>query len=222
MFRRNLLFAAALLLLWPLAAQAKPFKGLQLPVNGIAARYLDELQLLNPEDFPADDDTHVVSANDGRIIVKLGLGETLNKVISLQSHAGSHEFKIEHSYETSLTLINERPHMDLLAWRHHRSEWVELPRNEDSNFVAHEVNSTTFPAVTTDEIVAAVALESAKWTQKGYAPGKRWLTVAKECKSAGSYPCGVAISKVFLRIMVKIAEQWQQILLIEFIAPMGC
>jgi hypothetical protein len=61
-----------------------------------------------------------------------------------------------------------------------------------------------------------------KSANDGYDPGDRWLAVAKECKAPDAYPCGISVSKVFLRIMVNIAAQWQQIMLIEFIVPMGC
>lgn len=92
--------------------------------------------------------------------------------------------------------------MDLLKWQHHLGNWESLPNINDTTFLAQEVNSTAFPAVSTDEIVAAVATESAKRARDGYDPGERWITVAKECKTPDTYPCGVGVSKVFLRIMV--------------------
>ena len=96
------------------------------------------------------------------------------------------------------------------------------PRMALGDFLAREVSNTPFPAVTTEEIVAAVAEESAKWAKGGYDPGELWIIAARNCKAPDSYPCGVSVSKVFFRILVKAAGQWQQIQLIEVKIPMGC
>ncbi len=224
MFRKKLLFAVTLLSLClpPLSALANPFSCLQLPVKGEAAKYLHDLQLCNTAESPADDDTRVLAVDKDKVLISLGLGETLTKTISLQPHSDSHEFKVEQSFETSLTIMNEGPHMDLLDWQHHIGDWAELPRKNAVTFLAHEVNNATFPAVTTEEIVAAVAEESAKWAKGGYDPGELWIIAARNCKAPDSYPCGVSVSKVFFRILVKAAGQWQQIQLIEVKIPMGC
>jgi hypothetical protein len=224
MFKKILLFAATLLLLCqtPLPARANPVDCLQIPVKGEGTNYLHRLELCNTDALPADDDTQVVSADNSKVIISLGLGETLNKTIILQPSNDILEFSVEQSFETSLTIMNEGPHMDLLDWQHHLADWTELPRKNATTFLAHEVSNTTFPAVTTEEIVAAVAEESAKWAREGYDPGERWTTVAKDCKAPDSYPCGISVSKIFLRVMVKIAGQWQQVQLIEFKVPMGC
>lgn len=224
MFKTIILFVAALLTLCqaPLSARAKPVDCIDVPVKGEAESYLHDLELCNAGGSPPDDDTQVVSTNNDKVVISLGLGEKLDKTIILRPHNRILEFKVEQSFETSMTVMNEGPHMDLLDWQHHLADWEELPRKNATTFLAHAVSNTPFPAVTTEEIVAAVAKESAKWAEQGYDPGDRWIIVARDCKAADSYPCGVSVSKVFFRIMVKVDGQWRQIKLIEFKVPMGC
>ena len=69
-------------------------------------------------------------------------------------------FKIEQRYETSLTIMNEGPHIDLLDWKHYISERKELETGDGLTFLSKEVSSEEFPEVSQTEIVKTVRKEA--------------------------------------------------------------
>src|SRR5688572_20552919 len=63
------------------------------------------------------------------IAVDVELGDTIfGQAIVLVPRNGTEQknFRIQAQYETSLTILNEGPHLDLLDWKHFRSEWSDL------------------------------------------------------------------------------------------------
>jgi hypothetical protein len=42
------------------------------------------------------------------------------------SGAEGKDFRIQAQYQTSLTISDEGPHLDLLDWKHYESEWSDL------------------------------------------------------------------------------------------------
>ena len=151
------------------------------------------------------------------IYVDLGLGESIDNrvVIRLRGAAPHYEFKIEQQYETSLTVSNEGPHLDLSDWKHYRSEWREIKKLGDSEYLTlrlSEADSNRFPPVTMREVYREVL-------KRG---GEEWAKLVSEAKTIHDGALYVGVSKVSLRVKVKEDGDWTVIKLLEFSIQMGC
>ena len=169
------------------------------------------------------------------VSVDLDLGESIeDQIIILHTYPGeSREFKVEQQFETSLTVMGEGPHFDLLDWKHHTSEWEEIKmigRNEFLTNRIGESESSKFPNVTGKEISAAVKEAERKLyadyyeaAESGVDPvDEKWSRLARTCKSPQDYPCAVSVNKIRFQIKVKDGDQWKIIRRVEFNVPMGC
>lgn len=189
----------------------------------VAAAYLEAIEIGSTDGRPPESETTVERRSDGVIRINLGLGESVSKRIVLVPKPGTTaEFMIEQQHQTSLTVMNEGPHMDLRDWRHHTSEWKPIEMSGPLVFVSRDTTSDEFPNVTTRQIVTAVEAQSRKWAAEGYFDVDRWVGLAKQCTSATSYPCGVSVSEVRLRIRVRDGGGWSTFQTIELAVPMGC
>jgi hypothetical protein len=166
------------------------------------------------------------------VTVDLDLAESIeDQLIILHTYPGeSWEFKVEQQFETSLTIMDEGPHLDLLDWKHYTSAWKEIKMVERNKFLTSEINeseSSKFPKVTSREIQRAVGGADKKlyadYTESADDPvGEKWANTARQCKSSLDYPCTVSVSKIRFRIMVKEGDRWKIIKRMEFNVPMGC
>lgn len=195
---------------------------LQVPLTIESAQFLKAITLKNPDDDRFDAETLVRKGTTAPVVIDLGLGDQPHKAVLLMPHATGPVFRVTQQFETSLSLMDEGPHMDLRDWRHHVSSWQELPSADGLTFHAIEIASEAFPAVTREEIVTAVREESLRWVGKGHDPGARWTTLAGRCTSPTTYPCGVSVSKVRLRVQVAEDGDLRTLQEIEIIVPMGC
>jgi hypothetical protein len=194
----------------------------QVSVQGEAANYLHGIEIRNADGSIPDSETTIESPSPTVIRLNLGLGDPMTKSIALHPRINGREFRVEQRYETSLTLMNEGPHMDLLDWKHYISEWEEVESRNGLTFLSKEVLSDEFPAVTQAEIIMAVRAESEKWSKQGFDEVERWIDLARQCTGPTTYPCGVSVSKITLRIRVKESGSWKDIQTIELQIPMGC
>lgn len=194
-----------------------------IKIQGAGAKYLQEIEVLSSDERDYDYGTVLEYESDGTIQINLGLGESVSKVVSLRpASSASIEFRVEQQYETSLTLMDEGPHMDLRDWKHHVSAWEPLEQGSGLSFTSKDVGSEEFPKVKRSEIVAATTAESERRKAQGYPESDRWIAVAKRCESAKTYPCGVGVSKIRLKISVKEGGEWKPIQIVELNLPMGC
>lgn len=129
------------------------------------------------------------------------------------------DIKIEERIETSLTINDEGPHMDLTEWKHHYTKWKKLKRINDSNhWESGQFNSRElekFPAFTVDEVKAHLR------KQKIY-DMDRWLKLTDACAPFQDHPCLILPSRVFLKISFKKGNRWVDYKNIEILLPMGC
>jgi hypothetical protein len=196
---------------------------LQIKTKGNAAKYLQEIEVFNADGAAFDFENTLDFPVDDLIRINLGLGESMSKVITLKRHPGiTAEFRVEQQYETSVTIMDEGPHMDLLDWKDHVSEWEPLETRARDSFVSTEVRSEEFPKVSRTELMAAVDAESKRRAGKGHDQGDRWVQLANRCENVTNDPCGVSVSKVRLRLRVKENGAWRDIQTIELKVPMGC
>jgi hypothetical protein len=190
---------------------------------GAAAAYLEAMEVLNVDGRAHDPGTTLERNAGDTIRINLGLGETVSKRIRLIPRPGVHaQFTLEQQHQTSLTVMDDGPHMDLRGWRHHVSDWMPVETSGPLAFVTRDTISDDFPAVTTRQIVAAVEAESRRWAAQGHVEVDRWVRLAKGCTGATTYPCGVVLSEVRWRIRVEERGRWKTIQTVELVIPMGC
>ena len=216
---------AVILFFVPLFVQADsayPIYNPQISVKGEAAKYLNGIEIRNADDTLPNPDTSLEFRSSTVIRLNLGLGDPMAKSITLQPHSSGTKFKVEQQYETSVTIMDEGPHLDLIDWEHHTSKWEEVENRNGLTFLSKEISSTEYPIVAQTQIVEAVKAKSEEWSNQGFDGGKRWIDLAKKCKGPNEYPCGVSVSKVTLRVMVIESGKWKHIQNIELKIPMGC
>jgi hypothetical protein len=195
----------------------------RIELKGEAGKYLKGIEITNSDGQPSDTATTIDFEADDEIQINFGLSESILKNIILIPYPGTKfKFRIERQYETSLSIMDEGPHMDLLNWKHHVSDWQSLEETGALSYALKDSASEEFPSVSKQEIIEAVEAESRSWATKGYSDVDRWVKLAKECTNATAYPCGVSISTVRLRVQVMENKNWKNIQIIEFIIPMGC
>lgn len=178
--------------------------------------YLDAIEIIRHDDTYDFAGRVFKNLSEHPIYVDLDLGESIeNQTILLRGASPYVEFKIEQQFETSLTVMDEGPHLDLTDWKHYRSEWREIKKLDDNKFLTlklSEADSSRFPKVSMREIYSEVA-------RRG---DDKWTKLARSAKTVNDYPLGVGVSKISLRIKVREDNQWRVIKRLEFIIPMGC
>lgn len=151
------------------------------------------------------------------VSVDLELGDSLdNLIFRIHPKPGvKADFTVEQSFETSLTVMQEGPHLDLLDWKHYVAPWQPLKKLSATEFRIRPISETEtqkFPGVTPKEIQAIV-------TKEGGATLGKYVS---KVKGPNDYPCGVGVSKISLRIKVKEDGKEKVIKTVEFLVPMGC
>ena len=142
-------------------------------------------------------------------IVQLELGEEIESIII----HGEGKYKVFLQTETSLTVMNEGPHIDLVNWKHGKSKSIELQTKNNEFVFVDQTVGLEFPSFTNKELVKEVTKEA----------GKRWGQLAKKCKSANSEPCGIGPSKFIFKIQKEeVKDKFIDLGQIVFIPPMGC
>ncbi len=88
--------------------------------------YLRAIEVINHnEDNPlTDTQTRFEDMSSETISIDLEPGESIeNQIIVLHANPNlSAEFRLEQRFETSMSFSDEGPHLDLLDWKHYRSE----------------------------------------------------------------------------------------------------
>ena len=65
----------------------------------------------------------------------LDLGESLSGKIVLISTEERSEFRVKVQMESSLTIMDEGPHLDLINWKHCSTEWIDATKISDSKLL---------------------------------------------------------------------------------------
>lgn len=169
---------------------------------------------------PRDAEGSPVLDANGDIVVELDLGEPIAQIFGVVPRMNL-TFRMEQQIETSLSISDEGPHLDLRDWNHWTSGWKEVEMKDPLRFVPEEPGGENlpFPRVTTEEIAAAVT-DLLKDDPNSDSEG--WISLARQCRSENDGPCIVTVSEVRLRISVKNGADWKPVQLIRLIVPMGC
>ena len=150
-------------------------------------------------------------------IVDLDLGESVEGYrLSLLTPPGcATEHRVQWQFETSVTVMDEGPHVDLLDWKHHTAPWVDIEPHGPGRYrlpTLSEEQRTSFPPVSVSELIEAVRAEG----------GDRWAEMVAEVKGPNDYPSGVGLSTYRVRVLARDAAGWVPLYSVVFRYPMGC
>lgn len=167
----------------------------------------DEMQIFYDELDELDRDT---------VYRVIELGETIEGQVLFIKTSELTDIKVAQRYETSITIMGEGPHCDLINWKHYDSEWKQLKKNEADAFVCEtyeHADLEKFPEIDIDELKEAVKAHCSE----------RWYELIKDINSPTEYPSGVGISRYFLKV-TGVRKQDKQIVekIIVLENPMGC
>ena len=179
-----------------------------------------EVRPFGPEDLQIGlnfkgefDKERLIPMKKGLSEVFLDLGE---EVDSIAIHSEG-EYRVLLQTQTSVSVMDEGPHLDLVSWKHGESSFTMLEKKERGFSFVDNSGEAHFPAVDLEEIVLAVTKEV-----KQHKLNNRWIEVAKKCRDAYSYPCSVAPSLYLFHIHKKLNGQWSLVGKLKLIPPMGC
>lgn len=183
-------------------------------------RTIKAIEIFTPEGKPREAEGLPVLDQKGDIVIELDLGEPVAQIFRIVPREAV-TFRMEQQYETSLTISDEGPHLDLRDWKHWTSDWKQVELTGALRFVPEEPNAENlpFPKVTNEEMVSAV-----RDLLKEY-PGEDaegWVSLVRQCKSPDDGPCIVTVSEVRLRISVLADGDWKAVQMVRLILPMGC
>lgn len=150
------------------------------------------------------------------VYLYIELGETIEGQLLSVVTTELRDIKVAQRYETSITVMNEGPHCDLINWKHYNSEWKQLERNETGDFVCEKytrADAEKFPAITVEELKEAVKTHC----------NEGWLELINNINAPTEYPSGVGISRYFLKV-TGVRKQDNQLVekIIILENPMGC
>ena len=163
------------------------------------------------EDEKLGNKTHFEKA-----IIEVDIGDSPegNKIKIYQSKYSKVE--IFQQYETSITIMNEGPHCDLVDWKHFYSEWEKIPFNSKGNYF-YSLNYNT----SENERFINVSVEELKKEVKQNC-GENWFELIKNIKKVNEYPSGVSISRILFKIILTDKNGTKNERIISFEIPMGC
>ncbi len=152
------------------------------------------------------------------VLDNLDIGDDIyGREITIVGGDKSAKYRIFERYRTSMTVMGEGPHLDLIDWRHFDSEWIELDQLGQRKFrtLAYEqMDTSKFPRVTNDELVSAVRKRAADWPAV--------VELAKTCRNPNDEPCSVSDSSLYFRIEKRVGDRWTTMGMVEVYIPMGC
>jgi len=156
--------------------------------------------------------------------VPVEVGDDLaGAILDIVAGAPNARYRIQLQYETSLTISDEGPHVDLLDWKHCVSDWEPVQATAPNRFVLPAPSpeqAHCFPDFTHRELVAAARKALSAWADP--AGIERWIRLLDGVRKAGDGPTYAEISKVRMRVEVFDQGRWQPVTTVEFVLPMGC
>lgn len=124
------------------------------------------------------------------------------------------DVRILQRLESSVTVMDEGPHIDLTKWKHSYSKYKWLPRSKANTYTTlPDLKLGPFPKITQAELQEALKKEM----PEGYV---RWQEHAKKCgDNPKQDPCDVGTSAFEFKIYI---DSDDKPLVIKYSVPMGC
>jgi hypothetical protein len=176
---------------------------------------IDKIEIYSPNNNAFSSTYEFKTPLNENIDSYLKLGDNIDaQVIKITSSTTS-KFKVSVQFETSLTIMDEGPHIDLTEWKHCTTDWVDLKSVKPNEYIlpkSTKIDGTCFPKVSDEEIRSEVRLVA----------GGRWSSLLKGDIDVNNYPLGVSLSAMRIRIQEEINGMWRLVTTINFNIPMGC
>ena len=151
--------------------------------------------------------------------ISLELGDTIESAVVEVVPRGDddRDLAVQYQIETSMTIMDEGPHIDLVDWKHYTSDWTDLERIDARRFRMPKIESdyelgSQFPAYTVDELYEAAMA----------AGGHRWADLAREWPRPEDGRVGVGISTVRIRVVAHESRGMETLFTLHISVPMGC
>lgn len=174
---------------------------------------LKSLQIITRSEHPKtysipdfDSNEHTVNidteSDSDQFDIKIGLASKNTKI------------NVEQRYETSLTIQDEGPHLDLIDWKHYVSNWVVLHAvsvNAYKSILISREESRRFPSIDMSEVLNEIKRHD-----------KRWLGIAQRAASINDSPFAIGVSKVSFRFSRLVGNRWVPFYVVHCMRPMGC
>ncbi|NND52651.1 MAG: hypothetical protein HKN54_09595, partial [Flavobacteriaceae bacterium] len=169
------------------------------------------------------DDLHVISSEpmkrtilEDSIAFDVELGYSPeDKIITIKPDINYKKIEVFQSYQTSISIMNEGPHCDLLDGQHYTSEWEPLQSITNNKFRSCSYSQSDwrkFDDVNLDDLKAQV-LEHC---------GETYAKLIASIKSVNDGPAAVSISTIFFKIVITEANNDKIEKIIVLNIPMGC
>lgn len=174
-----------------------------------------ELTLKINKFVASDEENKLSMIQKDTVIILADLGETIEKQNIKIETSQLENVKVEQSYETSITIMDEGPHCDLTEWKHYTSEWKPLNQINGQYICLSysEKETEKFPQIALEELKTEVKSKC----------GEKWAKHIENVNSLTEYPCGIGISRYFLRITGQLKTNGKKISkLIVIENPLGC
>lgn len=146
--------------------------------------------------------------------VILEFGENLSEKIIFVDSIENRNYRARIQLETSITVMMEGPHLDMLDWKHCTTDWLDLKRFKSDRFTIpnlDEIDTDCFPEVSRKELRAAVM-------EYG---GEYWAKLISDDIRKEELPIAVSLSSVRLKIEARENGKWELITIINVVIPMG-
>jgi hypothetical protein len=161
-----------------------------------------------------------------RLVADLHLGEsTEGAVLRLieEGQAATGRYRAWVQFQSSLSISNEGPHLDLLHWKHCTSDWGRLAEISATTFLvphAPEDLGSCLESAGVGEIRRAVRAEARIHGLP--ISDQKWVSLLDDVQRAGDAPTYVAPSALRLRVERLDAGEWVEVTTVEVRIPMGC
>lgn len=186
-------------------ARLPRIEGLRIPSGPAAAAHLDGIVLQQLDGTDPEGEILFEAQRGDTTRLQIEVGAPLAWRIVLFPPDPAMRLRVEQQFETSMAIGDEGPHLDLLRWKHHVSEWTPLAAVAPLQFASEEARSDSFPVVTREELEAAVRAEAQVGDPEGErAAVERWGSLAQTCASPTTAPCYVAVSLVRWRVVLEL------------------
>jgi hypothetical protein len=163
-----------------------------------------------------DEDHKIDQIQKDTVEIYADIGETIEGQLFSISSEHLSNFSVEQRYETSITIMDEGPHCDLINWKHYDSDWIPLKQNTNEQFVGYKYSASDFkkfPDISINEMKQKVKEQC----------GEEWFKLIEKVKTLTEYPSGVGISRFYIKITGQRKDNGKMVSkLIIIHTPMGC
>ncbi len=129
-------------------------------------------------------------------------------------------FRVKQQSQSSFTIPNSGPHLDLLDWKHGKSDWVELEETSPNEFALAELTDPPLPHYTPAELEQAVMRKLKELGQDSGEQKAEWFKALKECqKEPGLCVHG---SRRVLQIEAQMDGRWVPLSTVTIDKSLGC